>query len=132
MAKKIQAHRKLAQLRTHSYDSRSLSLLSAALCDTSSADEVARLLEELLTPAELSAVVNRVAILTELENGTSYGAIQTKLQVSSATIASVAELKSHPSAQKLLLQLRHQQRIRATASALLSWLKIPYRYILHK
>ncbi len=100
---------KSRQIKSHTYDSRALNLLGALLCDTDSAQEAALLLEELLTPAELSAIVNRVAILRELENNASYEDIQQKLGVSSATIANISESKAHPSIKRLLSKLNRQE-----------------------
>ena len=63
-------------------------------------------LRSFLTPTEQIVLAKRLAIARMLEAGCSYEDIKLELKVSSATIASVAEIMATPGIQSALSKLR--------------------------
>jgi TrpR-related protein YerC/YecD len=64
--------------------------LSEALCSLNTADEVRQFLEDLCTPAEIEAMVDRWRVAQLLDQGHTYRDISELTQVSVTTIGRVA------------------------------------------
>jgi len=64
--------------------------LSEALCSLNTADEVRQFLEDLCTPAEIEAMVDRWRVAQLLDRGHTYRDISELTQVSVTTIGRVA------------------------------------------
>lgn len=82
------------------------SVFYQALADLRTPEEVEEVFTDLLTETERTAIAKRLAIATFLEKGRSYENIRETLKVSSATIASVAELLASPGIQLALTKIK--------------------------
>ena len=69
--------------------------LSEALLSLATADEVKRFLEDLCTPAEIEAMVDRWRVAQLLDQGYSYRDIREMTEVSVTTIGRVARFIEH-------------------------------------
>jgi TrpR-related protein YerC/YecD len=65
--------------------------LYQVVTDIKSIEEAEEFLKEILTKAELEAVVKRLAVAQRLTKGESYQEIKQAIKVSSATIATIAD-----------------------------------------
>ncbi len=84
-------------------------MLFQLMVDAEEAKEVSAILGDLLTEAEMTAVTKRLAIAVYLDKGRSYENIKENLKVSSATIASVAEIMGSPGIQLALQKIKTEE-----------------------
>lgn len=86
--------------------------LATLLADLDRPTDVENFLEDFLSETELSVLTKRLGILWLLDKGLSYQEIAEELKVSSATIASIAQVKEKKGVQ-VVLQLinRHSQLV---------------------
>lgn len=84
-------------------------MLFQLVADVRDPIEAKVILGNLLTGAELTAMVKRLAIAVYLDKGRSYEDIKNHLKVSSATIASVAEQMGDPGIQSALNRVKAEQ-----------------------
>lgn len=83
--------------------------LYQVLADTRNPQEVAEVLDSLLSPAERTVVAKRLSIAVFLDKGRSYENIKNTLKVSSATIASVQADMGKPGFQLALQKVKTDQ-----------------------
>lgn len=93
--------------------------LSVLLADLKTPDQVKAFLQDFLSPAELSILTKRLGVLWYLQQGMSYEAIKARLFVSSATIASTAEMGTKAGIKAALSTLNLDQWADKMASKLL-------------
>ena len=79
------------------------------MVDSTSNSDVKTILADLLTEAELQALVKRLAVAVFLDKGRSYENIKHYLKVSSATIATVAEHMGNPGIQMALNKIKAEK-----------------------
>ncbi len=85
--------------------------LATLLADLRHPAEVRAFLREFLSETERSVFAKRLAILWELSQGKSYQQIKDQLQVSSATISSVAEFKDSPNLKTSLKKISLDKKL---------------------
>lgn len=84
-------------------------MLYRLIGDVSDPAEAKTLLSDLLTDSERMAIVKRLAIAVYLDKGRSYEDTKNHLKVSSATIASVAEIMGNPGIQIALNRVKAER-----------------------
>lgn len=82
------------------------SRLHFLLAEQKNPNEVAKFLENFLTPTEHLVFAKRLTISYLLEQGMSYAQIKKQLKVSSATISSVADSLEQPQIQQAIKKLK--------------------------
>lgn len=82
-------------------------LLFQLLSDLKNPQEAKKLVNGILTPAEVTTIAKRLAIAHFLKQGQSYEKIREQLKVSSATIASVQTKLSEPNGYSMALEKIH-------------------------
>ena len=83
--------------------------LSIVLTDTRNNQQMCDFLVRFLSPNELLVLSKRIGILKRLYSDYSYEEIQSELQVSSATISSIAAIKDHASTDRAIDKLAVHQ-----------------------
>ncbi len=81
-------------------------MLFGVLAEVKSPITEKQILDDLLTSAERTAVVKRLAIALYLDKGRNYEDVKNNLKVSSATIATVAENLGNPGYQELIRRIK--------------------------
>lgn len=84
-------------------------MLYQLMVDSQDQREVKMMLNDLLTEAEMTAIIKRLAIAVYLDKGRSYENIKNNLKVSSATIASVAESMGNPGIQMAIQKIKAEE-----------------------
>lgn len=84
-------------------------MLWGVVAELKSPDQVRTVLEDVLTEAEMTAVIKRLGIAIYLDKGRSYEDIKNTIKVSSATIASVAENLGNPGWQEMIRRIKAEQ-----------------------
>lgn len=79
------------------------------LCDVKDAREMKTILSDLMTESEMIAMAKRLSIAVYLNKGRSYEDIKNNLKVSSATIASVAEMMGNQGMEAAINRVRADQ-----------------------
>lgn len=97
--------------------------LAILLSDLRRPNVVLDFLSTFLTETELTVLSKRLAILKRLHNNNSYEQIQQDLQVSSATISSVAQIKERQISEDIIHRLQVHDWAERTASKLRAWLE---------
>lgn len=86
-----------------------LGMFHQLLSDTRSSEEVKTLLADLLSDQDQTNIAKKLAIAVYLDKGRNYSNISESLKVSSATIASVAEIMGNPGIQAALRHIKAEQ-----------------------
>jgi uncharacterized protein YerC len=97
--------------------------LAILLADLKRPQVVLDFLSTFLTETELTVLSKRLAILKRLHNNHSYEQIQTDLQVSSATISSVAQIKEKNISEDVINRLQIHDWAEKTAQKVRAWLQ---------
>lgn len=92
--------------------------LAKAIANMKTPQEIQNFLTLFLSDNELLMLAKRLAIFKRLSQNISYETIQQELSVSSATVSSIAQLKSNTFAQKVANLLTAQDWAEQTASKL--------------
>ncbi len=95
--------------------------LAKAISNMKSPKEIQAFLTLFLSDSELSMLAKRLAIFKRLSQNVSYETIQQELSVSSATVSSIAQLKSNTFAQKVATIITAQEWAEQTASRVRSF-----------
>jgi len=93
------------------------------LADIKSPEEIEIVLNDLLSETERAVVLKRLGIAVYLDKGRSYEDIKNNLKVSSATIASVAELLGNPGFQEVIKRIKADQWAEKTSSRIVKGIK---------
>lgn len=97
--------------------------LAILLADLKRPQVMLDFLSTFLTETELTVLSKRLAILKRLHNNHSYEQIQTDLQVSSATISSVAQIKEKNISEDVINRLQIHDWAEKTAQKVRAWLQ---------
>lgn len=97
--------------------------LAILLADLKRPQVMLDFLSTFLTETELTVLSKRLAILKRLHNNNSYEQIQTDLQVSSATISSVAQIKEKNISEDVINRLQIHDWAEKTAQKVRAWLQ---------
>lgn len=84
-------------------------MMIGVLAEIKSPLQMNEVLADLLTEAEKTAVMKRLAIAIYLDKGRNYEDIKNNLKVSSATIASVAEALGNPGFQEMIRRIKAEE-----------------------
>ena len=97
--------------------------LAILLADLKRPQTMLDFLSTFLSETEMTILSKRLAILKRLHNNHSYEQIQKDLQVSSATISSVAQIKDKDISDDIVQRLQIHDWAERTAHNLRSWLQ---------
>ena len=84
-------------------------MFCGVLAELKTVDEIKTVLGDILTEAELTAVIKRLGIAVYLDKGRNYDDIKNNIKVSSATIASVAQRLGNPGWQEMIRRIKAEQ-----------------------
>lgn len=84
-------------------------MLLGVLAELRTPEEIKMVLGDVLTEAEMTAVIKRLGIAVYLDKGRSYEDVKNAIKVSSATIASVAENLGNPGWQEMIKRVKAEQ-----------------------
>ena len=84
-------------------------MLYGILAELKTPDEIAMVMGDLLTEAELTALIKRLGIAIYLDKGRSYEDIKNNIKVSSATVASVASSLGNPGWQEMVRRIKAEE-----------------------
>lgn len=84
-------------------------MMIGVLSEINNPGKMSEVLQDLLTEAERTALMKRLAIAIYLDKGRNYEDIKNNLKVSSATIASVAESLGNPGFQEVIRRIKAEE-----------------------
>jgi len=92
--------------------------LAKVIADMKSPREIQEFMQLFMSESELLMLAKRLAIFKRLSQNASYESIQQELSVSSATVSSIAQLKTQSFAKKVASLMNAQDWAEQTASRL--------------